>query len=156
MITSRKIPLYSKLISIGSNVWMASGVEFITHDVTHYMLNGMNNGHKYTERIGCIEIGNNVFIGSGAKILYDVKVGDNVIIAAGSLVNRDIPPNSVAAGVPARVIMSFNDYLSKRKQFTVNYSADNANQKISPECEAEMWKRFGKQHNSAFCEDKSV
>ena len=41
MITTRKIPLYSKLISIGNNVWMASGVELITHDVTHYMLNGL-------------------------------------------------------------------------------------------------------------------
>lgn len=69
MITSRKIPLYAKLISIGSNVWMASGVEFITHDVTHYMLNGMRDGNKYQEKIGCIEIGNNVFIGAGALSL---------------------------------------------------------------------------------------
>lgn len=98
MITSRKIPLYAKLISIGSNVWMASGVEFIPHDVTHYMLNGMNDGHKYQEKIGCIDIGNNVFIGAGAKILYDVKVGDNVIIAAGALVNKDIPSNTVWGG----------------------------------------------------------
>lgn len=98
MITSRKIPLYAKLISIGSNVWMASGVEFIPHDVTHYMLNGMNDGHKYQEKIGCIDIGNNVFIGAGAKILYDVKVGDNVIIAAGALVNKDIPSNTVCGG----------------------------------------------------------
>lgn len=98
MINSRKIPLYAKLISIGSNVWMASGVEFITHDVTHYMLNRMKDGNKYTEKIGCIEIGNNVFIGAGAKILYDVKVGDNVIIAAGALVNKDVPSNSVVGG----------------------------------------------------------
>lgn len=101
MITSRKIPLYAKLISIGSNVWMASGVEFIPHDVTHYMLNGMNDGHKYQEKIGCIDIGNNVFIGAGAKILYDVKVGDNVVIAAGALVNKDVPSNSVVGGYRA-------------------------------------------------------
>lgn len=50
-----------------------------------YMLNGMKDGHKYTENIGCIEIGNNVFIGADAKILYDVRIGDNVIIAAGAL-----------------------------------------------------------------------
>lgn len=47
MITSRKIPLNVKLISIGSNVWMASGVEFIPYNVTHYMLNGMKDGYKY-------------------------------------------------------------------------------------------------------------
>lgn len=111
MITSRRIPLYAKLISIGNNVWMASGVEFITHDVTHYMLNGIkDSNNKYTEKIGCIEIGDNVFIGADAKILYDVKVGDNVIIAAGALVNKDIPSNSVWGGyqqdlfAPSRII----------------------------------------------------
>ena len=98
MITSRRIPLYAKLISIGNNVWMASGVEFITHDVTHFMLNGIKDDNKYTEKIGCIEIGNNVFIGADAKILYNVKVGDNVIIAAGALVNKDVPSNSVWGG----------------------------------------------------------
>lgn len=146
MITSRKIPLYAKLISIGSNVWMASGVEFIPHDVTHYMLNGMKDGNKYTEKIGCIEIGDNVFIGAGAKILHDVKVGDNVIIAAGALVNRDVPPNSVVGGVPARVLSPFEDYLSKRRDFTVEYPADNVRQEISPECEEEMWTRFNEAH----------
>ena len=142
MITSRKIPLYGKLISIGDNVWMASGVEFILHDVTHYMLNGRKDGHHYTEKIGCIEIGDNVFIGAGARILYDVKVGNNVIIAAGALVNKDVPDNSVVGGVPARVISTFDQYLAKRVTFTVEHPACNEKQQISPECEAEMWFRF--------------
>ena len=144
MITSRKIPLYAKLISIGSNVWMASGVEFIPHDVTHYMLNGMKDGHKYQEKIGCIEIGNNVFIGADAKILYDVKVGNNVIIAASALVNKDVPSNSVVGGVPAKVISSLDDYLKKRRAFHVDHPANNAKQEISPECEEEVWVRFEK------------
>lgn len=148
MITSRKIPLYAKLISIGNNVWMASGVEFIPHDVTHYMLNGMKDGHKYTEKIGCIEIGNNVFIGADAKILYDVKVGDNVIIAAGALVNKDIPSNSVAGGVPARIISTFEDYLSKRRNFNLEHHANNLKQEISSECEEEMWARFKNAHSN--------
>ena len=142
MITSRKIPLYANLISIGSNVWMASEVEFIPHDVTHFMLNGRKDGHTYTEKIGCIEIGNNVFIGAGAKILYDVKVGNNVIIAAGTLVNKDVPDNSVVGGVPARVISSFDVYLAKRGAFTLEHPANNEKQHISPECEAEMWNAF--------------
>ena len=146
MITSRKIPLYAKLISIGNNVWMASGVEFIPHDVTHYMLNGMKDEYKYTEKIGCIEIGNNVFIGAGVKILYDVKVGDNVIIAAGALVNEDIPSNTVVGGVPARVITSFDEYLAKRREFHVEHPANNTKQEISLECEIEMWERFAKDH----------
>lgn len=146
MITSRKIPLYAKLISIGSNVWIASGVEFITHDVTHYMLNGRKDGHKYTEKIGCIEIGDNVFIGADVKILYDVKVGDNVIVAAGALINKDVPSNSVEAGIPAKVVASFDDYLAKRREFDVEYPANNARQEISLPCEKEMWEMFRMQH----------
>lgn len=142
MITSRKIPLYSKLISIGSDVWIASGVEFIPHDVTHFMLNGMKDGYKYTEKIGCIEIGDNVFIGAGARILYDVGIGNNVIVAAGALVNKDVPDNCVVGGVSARVISSFDNYLSNRRAFTLRHPANNAKQSISLECEVEMWERF--------------
>ena len=145
MITSRKIPLYSKLISIGNNVWMASGVEFITHDVTHYMLNGMKDGHTYTERIGCIEIGDNVFFRSNAKILYNVKIGNNVIIAAGALVNKDIPSNSVVGGIPAKILSSFDEYRSRRREFYVKNPANNAKQEISPACEEEMWEMFRKE-----------
>ena len=49
-------------------------------------------------------IGNNVMIGSGAKILGPVKIGDNSKIAAGAVVLNDIPPNSTAVGVPAKVV----------------------------------------------------
>lgn len=49
-------------------------------------------------------IGNNVLIGSGAKILGPFKVGDNSRIAAGAVVLSEIPPESTAVGVPARVV----------------------------------------------------
>ena len=49
-------------------------------------------------------IGNNVMIGSGAKVLGPFRVGDNVKIAAGAVVLNEIPDNSTAVGVPARVI----------------------------------------------------
>ncbi|WP_300409029.1 acyltransferase [Lagierella sp.] len=147
MITSRKIPLYSRLIKIGNNVWVASGVEFITHDVIHFMLNGLNDEHKYTEKIGCIEIGNNVFIGAGAKVLYDVKIGNNVIIAAGALVNRDIPSNSIYGGIPARKIGNFDDFIITRKEFVLENKPNNRKQTISKNCETEIWKRFDSEHN---------
>ncbi|MBR3437259.1 MAG: acyltransferase [Lachnospiraceae bacterium] len=142
MITPRKIPLYARLIRIGNNVWIASGVEFITHDVTHYMLNGLKDGHRYTEKIGCIDIGDNVFIGSGAKILYDVRIGSNVVVAAGALVTKDVPAGSVVAGVPAKVISSFEDYVEKRRKFQLKHPADNMKQSVSLECEEELWSRF--------------
>lgn len=148
MITSRKIPLYARLISIGNNVWLASEVEFITHDVTHYMLNRMCDGNKYTEKVGCIEIGDNVFVGAGVKILYDVKIGNNVIIAAGALVNKDVPSNSVVAGIPARVVMSFEDYLAKRKTFSLENPVNNMKQNVSAASEEELWKRFSMEHEA--------
>lgn len=49
-------------------------------------------------------IGNGVLIGSGAKVLGPFKVGDNSNIAAGAVVLDEIPPNSTAVGVPARVV----------------------------------------------------
>lgn len=49
-------------------------------------------------------IGNGVMIGAGAKVLGPFKVGDNTNIAAGAVVLEEIPPNSTAVGVPARVV----------------------------------------------------
>lgn len=49
-------------------------------------------------------LGNNVLVGSGAKVLGPFKVGDNSRIAAGAVVLGEIPPNSTAVGVPARVV----------------------------------------------------
>lgn len=49
-------------------------------------------------------IGNNVDIGAGAKIIGPVKIGDNVTIGANAVVVKDIPDNAIIAGIPARII----------------------------------------------------
>ena len=49
-------------------------------------------------------IGNNVMIGAGAKVLGPFKIGDNSRVAAGAVVLEEIPPDSTAVGVPARVV----------------------------------------------------
>ncbi len=49
-------------------------------------------------------IGNNVMVGSGAKVLGPFKVGDNSRIAANAVVLKEVPPNSTAVGVPARIV----------------------------------------------------
>ncbi len=55
---------------------------------------------------GCIpRIGDNVMIGAGACILGDVKVGNNVSIGANAVVLQDVPDNSIAVGIPARIIV---------------------------------------------------
>lgn len=50
-------------------------------------------------------IGNNVFIGSGAKILGSIKIGDNVKIGAGSVVTKPVPSNTTVVGVPGKVVV---------------------------------------------------
>lgn len=73
-----------------------------------------NNGTAYrfqtTTRQG-INIGRNCWIGSKVTVLDGVTIGDNCVIAAGSVVNKSIPANSVAAGVPAKVIKQLHNNL---------------------------------------------
>ena len=115
MVMFRKIPLYPKLISLGDNVWIASDVLLVTHDAIPHMLNYKENG-GFTENIGCIDIADNVFIGSNTTVLPNVKIGPNTIIAAGSLINKDIPGNGVYGGVPAKYLGSFESFVQKRRE----------------------------------------
>ena len=119
MIQSRKVPLYPELIYIGNNVSVASNVSFVTHDVTHNMLNNLpentGRGYNFREKKGKIVIGDNVFICANSMVLYDVTIGNNVIIGAGSVITKDIPDGTVCAGVPCRVIGKFEDFIKKRQ-----------------------------------------
>ena len=101
-------PSHCWLITIGNNVTIAPRVHILCHDAsTKQFLN-------YT-KIGRVDIGDNVFIGAESVVLPGVKIGNNVIIGANSTVTRDIPDNSVAAGNPAKVICSLNEYLEKHR-----------------------------------------
>ncbi|WP_280537348.1 DapH/DapD/GlmU-related protein [Halopenitus sp. POP-27] len=60
---------------------------------------------------GDIHIGNNVWIGASVFITEGVEIGDNAVIGANSVVTRDIPPHTIAAGVPAKV-QKFKSYTS--------------------------------------------
>ena len=55
------------------------------------------------------EIGNNVFIGAGAKIIGNIKIEDNVIIGANAVVTKSIPKNCIVAGIPAKIIRKRNE-----------------------------------------------
>ncbi len=103
-----------ELIEFGSNVVVATSVRFITHDMSGNMLSTMLFGDP--NRISFrapIKIGSNVFIGAGVTILPGVTIGNNVIVGAASVVTKDIPSNSVVAGVPAKQISTFAQFVEK-------------------------------------------
>jgi maltose O-acetyltransferase len=101
-------PAHCWPITIGDNVTMAPRVHILCHDASTKAFLG------YT-KIGRVNIGNHVFIGAESVVLPGVTIGNNVIIGANSTVTHDIPDNSVAAGSPARVLCSLDEYLSKEK-----------------------------------------
>lgn len=87
-------------VTIGDDVMLAPGVLIST--ATH-PLDGERR-KKGLETAAPINIGNNVWIGMGAKILEGVNIGDYAVVAAGAVVNKDVAAHTVVAGVPAMVI----------------------------------------------------
>ncbi len=91
-------------VTFGDDVMLAPGVLIST--ATHPLDAVKRN--KGIETAKAINIGNSVWIGMGAKILEGVNIGDNAVIAAGAVVNKDVPANTLVAGVPAKVIKHLN------------------------------------------------
>lgn len=90
-------------IIAGSTVTIGKGVA-IGRDVIIRSYDGHYIDEDNYQVSEPITIGNNVWIGQGAKILKGVTIGDGAIIGTGAIVTRDIPPRSLAVGVPARVV----------------------------------------------------
>lgn len=89
-------------ISIGINCLIGCSVEILDSDFHGARINERKLSKP--EWAKPVNIGNNVFIGSNARILKGVSIGDGAVIANSSVVTKDIPPNVVAAGNPARPI----------------------------------------------------
>jgi len=136
-------PSHCFLISIGDNCTICPNVRLIAHDASTKKTLG------YT-KIGKITIGENCFIGDSALVLPQVQIGKNSIIGAGSVVVQDIPPDSIAAGNPAKVISSVDEYINKikkisenRKIFNEAYFIENLNQEKRIEMLEEMRNSIG-------------
>ena len=101
------------LVTIGNDVDINTHFTIMTHDFGNFVFRNLFS--DYVNSSGAVSIGNNIYFGTQVTILKGVSIGDNCIIGAGSIVTKDIPANSVAAGCPCRVICTIEEYYQKRK-----------------------------------------
>lgn len=92
-------------LAIGDHCLFGEGVSI--HDESHLVGRDDAPIAERGFRTSPIAIGRNVWVGAKATILQGVTIGDNAVIGAHALVNRDVPANSLAVGVPARVARSW-------------------------------------------------
>lgn len=101
------------LVTIGDNVFLNRGFTLLTHDYVTKVFK--EKYHEFLPSSGAVKIGNNVSFGYDCMVLKGVTIGDNCFIAAGSVVTKDIPANSLAAGRPAKVVCTIDEYYERRK-----------------------------------------
>ncbi len=103
-------------IEIGAHALLAHGVQIFDND-SHPLdpaarrrdyESVRTSGVRETIAAAPVRIGAQAWIGFGAIILKGVTIGENSVVAAGSVVTRDVPPDAVAAGNPARLVKSLN------------------------------------------------
>lgn len=89
-------------ITIGDECAISWNCTIIDNDM--HRIQELPENVKVNTKKNKVVIGNHVWVGAGVMILQGVTIGDNSVIAAGSIVTRDIPPNTLAAGAPAKPV----------------------------------------------------
>lgn len=100
------------LLKIGSHCMIGEYVHFITHD-SAYIFYRRKKKLEEKRKYAPIVIEDDVFIGAGSTILPGVTIGRGSLIGAASVVTKDVEPNCVYAGNPAKKIMSIDEYVNK-------------------------------------------
>ena len=117
------------LITLGDHVRITGRVQFVPHDGAVWVLRHLYQEYEDIDLFGRIRVGNNVHIGMNAIIMPGVTIGSNCIVGCGAIVTKNIPDNSVAVGVPARVIKSIDDYEQKNRACFVHTKGMSYEQK---------------------------
>lgn len=113
------------LIKIGNHVEITTGVRFLCHEGAIWVTRYKYNRNEEMDSFAPITIGNNVFIGFNSIIMPGVTIGDNVIIGAQSVVTRNVPDNTIFAGIPAKQISSIDIFVDKYNQSNKLYPTKN-------------------------------
>lgn len=141
------LPPYAKLIKLHDNVVVHKTARLVPHDMLNSFLitayPEMDFGHR--EKLGCIELMDNVYIAMNVVVMPNVKINQNCIISAGSVVTSDIPENSIAAGIPAKPIGRFDTFVALRRMGKAQNVAFK-NQELTFELAKANWERFDRQH----------
>jgi len=103
--------LYPELIEMEEYSSIARGSVILSHWVTTEFLQKKIGGPYF----GKVHIGKGVSIGVNVVVLPGVTIGEGAIIGAGSVVTKDIPPYTIAAGNPARVIKTIDEFIKEQK-----------------------------------------
>ncbi|MGB7540916.1 MAG: acyltransferase [Burkholderiales bacterium] len=109
-IISRDLGPEPYLVKLGNHVAIAHGVIFMTHDGGAWVF---REEVPDLQVFGPIVIEDNCTIGINAILCPNIRIGPNSIVAAGSVVISDVPPNTIAMGVPARSFGSVDKYREK-------------------------------------------
>lgn len=103
------------LITVGSHCQLTDCKIF-----THGGGNAVRRFHPDFDCFGKVKIGDFVYIGTNALIMPGVTIGDNTLIAAGSIVTKSIPAGVVAAGNPAKILCTVEEYYERNKKWDLH------------------------------------
>ena len=88
------------ILEIGDSCSISSGVQIYTHNSAKWAISG---GKEFYEK-KTVKIGNCCFIGANSVIKDGVSIGDHSVVGACSFVNKEVPPYSIVAGTPAKIV----------------------------------------------------